>query len=402
MKINLNKLLMDTLMLLPIATLFQGIIPIINKILFFIIISILIYIFCINKKSTYEILVLMLFVISYIIAFICTKGLLDNTNEIFYLLFFMLYSDYVMHRYDYIKSYLKYNKVYLKRIAVIWNIVVVISMFFSSSYEDGYFYSFTGNVFRSATAATFILAIIMVLITKQKRNIIYALIPMFCIFSGGSRTYLAVGLAIGLAMYYMISPTKKFFWFSIVPIVLICVGIVFNSSIMDKIDSSLTVSAMDYYQDPLFKFTSGRSLFWKADIDAFFSGNIFNQLFGYGYRFVYDTNLYAIHNRIWAHNDFINILLCYGISGLVSYILMFKLMFKKCMLYFSFPRWIKFIAVFIWLFNAFFNMFYTYVCASASYPIILFGFSLFLENKVKKSDQERLRKNDKEFKDSII
>lgn len=382
MKINPNKLVMDTVILLPIATLFQGIIPIINKVIFFVIIAMLLYIFLINKKSAYEIMILIMFGVSYIIAAISTEGPLDNTNEIFYLLFFMLFSDYVILKYEYIKYYLQHNYNYLKKIVIIWNVVVIISMFFKTSYEEGYFYSFTGNVFRSATSATFILALIMILITKRKRNIVHAFIPMFCIFSGGSRTYLAVGLAICLAMYYMIAPSKKFFWCSLIPMALLFVSIISNSSIMDKIDSSLTVSSTEYYQDPLIKFTSGRSLFWKADMEAFFSSNLVEQLFGHGYRFVYDINQSAIYNRIWAHNDFINILLCYGFVGLVSYILMFKLMFEKCMLHFSFPKWIKIIAVFVWLFNAFFNMFYTYACASASYPFILFGFSLFWENKI--------------------
>ena len=87
MKINPNKLVMDTVILLPIATLFQGIIPIINKVIFFVIIAMLLYIFLINKKSAYEIMILIMFGVSYIIAAISTEGPLDNTNEIFYLLF---------------------------------------------------------------------------------------------------------------------------------------------------------------------------------------------------------------------------------------------------------------------------------------------------------------------------
>ena len=110
----------------------------------------------------------------------------------------------------------------------------------------------------------------MILITKKRINIVYAIIPMFCIFSGGSRTYLAVGLAICVAMYYIITPSRRFFWVSLIPIAVVFLAIILNSSIMDKIDSSLTVSSTEYYQDPLVKFTSGRSLFWLADIKAFF------------------------------------------------------------------------------------------------------------------------------------
>lgn len=382
--IKFNKVVMDVVMLLPITTLFQGIIPIINSVVFFVLIMSLFLIILKTKKTMQEITILVLFSISYITAFAFTEGSFDNKNDLFYLLFFILFADYVVSKYEFMKDYLKSKYNYVKGIVIVWDFFVFISMFFKSSYEDGYFFSFTGNVFRSATAATFILGLIMVLITKKRINIIYAIIPMYCIFSGGSRTYLAVGLAICVAMYYIVAPSRKIFWSSLIPMAAVVVAIVLNSSIMDKIDNSLTISATEYYRDPLVKFTSGRSLFWLADIKAFFSGNIINQMLGYGYRFVYDINSKVIHNRIWAHNDYINVLLCYGYIGLASYILMFRLMFKKCVSNLKLPRFIKIIAIFIWFFNAFFNMFYTYVCASASYPFILFGISLFWENKIEK------------------
>lgn len=123
MKINPNKLVMDTVVLLPIATLFQGTIPIINKVIFFVVIGTLLYIFLINKKSAYEIMILIMFGVSYIIAAISTEGSLDNANEIFYLLFFMLFSDYVILKYEYIKYYLQHNYNYLKKLllyGILW------------------------------------------------------------------------------------------------------------------------------------------------------------------------------------------------------------------------------------------------------------------------------------------
>lgn len=381
MKINQNKLVLNMVMFLPITTLLQGLVPIINRFLFFGIIIVLLYIFLSNKKSIYECLIMLCFFISYLISFFYTEWPLDNFNELFYLPFFMLISDYMINHYKYAQFYFKNNVHYLKTIVIVWNIIVVFSMFFSSSYDNGYFYSFTGNVFRSATSATFVLSLVMLLLTRKSCYIIYAIIPMYCIFSGGSRTYLVVGLTICLSMYYMVAPTKKFFIMTLIPIFCILSIMVLKSSIMDKIDSTLTVSSLDYYQDPLIKFTSGRSLFWSADIRAFFSGNLFNQIFGYGYNFVYDTNKIAINNRIWAHNDFINIMMCYGFLGLISYIFMFNLLIKKFVSYFHLPRLAKYIAIFIWLFNAFFNMFYTYVCACASYPLILYAFSFYEDSK---------------------
>ena len=52
--INFNRVVMDVVMLLPITTLFQGIIPIINRILFFVLILSLAFIAFKKKKTTYE------------------------------------------------------------------------------------------------------------------------------------------------------------------------------------------------------------------------------------------------------------------------------------------------------------------------------------------------------------
>ena len=296
----------------------------------------------------------------------------------------MLFAYYIIIQYNFIRQYLIENTAYLKKIVVFWDVCVIISMFFSSSYNNGFFFSFTGSVFRSATSAIFILSLILILVTKKKGNIIFAIVPLYCVFSGGSRTYLAIGLALAFVAYYIATPNRSFFLMTIIPVVVIVGIIVVNSSIMDKINRSLTVESNSFYQDPLIQFTSGRSLFWKADLKAFFDGSLINQIFGYGFNFVYDVNEIAINNRIWAHNDFIGILLNYGYVGLFCYILMFKKMFTECVSQSMCPLWLKLTLIFIWMFNAFFNMFYTYSCACASYPFVLVGVSLFWEDRIKK------------------
>ncbi len=391
-RININKLVMDVIVLLPLTVLFQGFVPVINKVVFFIVITGLLYIVLKSPHSLMETVVLLAFGLVYMLSFVFTGGVADNTNEYFYLLFFIIFSSYTIICYDYIKNYLVTRIPYLRKIVIIWDICVVISMFFKSSYKDGFFFSYTGNVFRSATASIFILSLILVLVTAKKSDIVWAIVPLYCVFSGGSRTYLAVGLALAVAAYYMAAPSRKFFWLSLIPIMLVMVAIIFNSSIMNKINSSLTVGENEFYKDPLIKFTSGRSLFWAADIKAFFNGSYLHQLFGFGFNFVYDVNEAAIHNRIWAHNDFINILMNYGYVGLFCYLYMYKLMYTNCMAQLNIPKWIRVLIVFMWAFNAFFNMFYTYSCACASYPFVLFGVSLFWEDRIVKENNGWNRK----------
>lgn len=384
-RVKLDSLFLYLILLLPITTLFQGVLPNINRDLFILLTSLLAVFFVINCHTKGKILIVFSFGVTYILSFIFTDGIADNTNEYFYLAFFILYASYIIGKCDYIMKEIQKRSKYIKAIVIFWNISVFISLFFESSYNsDGFFYSFTGSVFRSATSAFFVLSLLLIIVRNKKRNIIYAILPIYCLFSGGSRTYLAIGLAVFLILYYYVCPSKTFFVLTLIPIAIIMSFILLNSSIMNKIDSTITVTKDDYYQDPLIKFTSGRSLFWEADIKAFFNGNIFNQFFGYGFNFVYDVNEQAVYNRIWAHNDFINILMNYGYIGLACYVSMLVLMFKKCIGQFKVPAWLKIVLLFIWAFNAFFNMFYTYVCAVASYPFLLFGVSIFFENRKNK------------------
>ena len=177
-RIHINKLVMDVIVLLPLTVLFQGFVPVINKVVFFIVITGLLYIVLKSPHSLMETVVLLAFGLVYMLSFVFTGGVADNTNEYFYLLFFIIFSSYTIICYDYIKNYLVTRIPYLRKIVIIWDICVVISMFFKSSYKDGFFFSYTGNVFRSATASIFILSLILVLVTAKKSDIVWAIVPL--------------------------------------------------------------------------------------------------------------------------------------------------------------------------------------------------------------------------------
>lgn len=163
-RINLNKVVLDAILLLPLTMLFQRILPIINKMVFFFVIASLLYITIRSLHYVQEAVLLLAFVVVYCFSLIVTGEMAENTNEYFYLLFFMLFSSYTINRYDYIKQYLMTHTAYIKRIVVLWDLCVIVSMFFKSSYRNGFFFSFTGNVFRSATAAIFILSLILIIV----------------------------------------------------------------------------------------------------------------------------------------------------------------------------------------------------------------------------------------------
>ena len=76
-------------------------------------------------------------------------------------------------------------------------------------------------------------------------------------------------------------------------------------------------------------FTSGRSLFWAVDLKAFASGNLLQILFGRGFDYVYELNAQMVNQKIWAHDDFIHLLLGGGFLAFGIYVYIILEFFKK-------------------------------------------------------------------------
>lgn len=65
---------------------------------------------------------------------------------------------------------------------------------------------------------------------------------------------------------------------------------------------------------------SGRLLFWKASIDLWFNGNVFEIFFGFGYEALLDKIGEVTGIRVYAHNEFFTQLGQNGLLGIVFFI----------------------------------------------------------------------------------
>lgn len=75
---------------------------------------------------------------------------------------------------------------------------------------------------------------------------------------------------------------------------------------------------------------SGRSQIWERGLSQFFQGNLFNIIFGYGYGgLTVITGLSYIPATTTMHNQFLQQLTCYGIVGLLLYILLLYRVFEE-------------------------------------------------------------------------
>lgn len=392
--IDIQKLYFRMLLLFLITTLFQSfsLFSGINKILFAFTFIIQVYLLIKSKFTVIDVFVFMLLILNYLYAIIQTNFPLYNLNDLFYFGFWVIFSIYISSRRELLIEYLKRDEKYVITIIKIWTGLVFISIFLPSSYPKfwggkGYFASFTGSVFRLAPTAVMIMSLVLICmeIYKRKRAIVYTIIPMFCFYMGGSRTYLGVGLLLFMIIWYLYCPKKSVFYITVIPLIIVAALLISYSAVGDKIEATTYTKAS--YLDSWGTVTSGRSVFWKADIEAFELQPIAKKLLGSGFNFVYEVNIKAVNSEIWAHNDFINILLNFGFLGLLLYLYgvhsMKSRMLKNCL---KIPNILLNLFFFIWFINAMFNMFYTYFCSMISFPFIAIGFS----NRHCNKDNEKL------------
>lgn len=374
-KISFFDLYLDIVLLFPILTLFQVFLSYINQIFVFLLVIIQIFIMSTNKIKLKNWCIFFITLLLEISALYFTTGTTYNLNTIFYFPFFILFFALITNYKNKVKLYLIKRINYIHFIIVSWTLLVGISIFLPMSYATGwggakYFGSYTGTIFRLGPTAIFICSLVILyrLIKKKKSSILYFLIPMYSFFMGGSRTYFVLGVSL-LFLYLYLILSKKTFLISIIPILFIIIFFVFNSSMADKIESTI---GSNYYGGVLGALSNGRTFFWVEDIKAFYNTNLFNRFFGNGFNFVYDVNLKTMNSLIWAHNDFIQIITTYGYFGLLIYSLMVFYLIKSA----KKDKIFTIIIVFIWLFNAMFNMFYTYFCSMLSFPILLFSYEI--------------------------
>lgn len=154
-------------------------------------------------------------------------------------------------------------------------------------------------------------------INKRIVTIIY-LILSFTMLQSGARAYL-VPMIIILFIYYRLEYSNLAIKYILLPLaVILFVYFLSNSALIEK---TTVKSANEYISTKLIEaFTSGRTIWWTLDLKKYLQFSFLEKFFGAGHDFVYNYNYQVYGMKIWAHNDFIQILLALGIFGLLGYL----------------------------------------------------------------------------------
>lgn len=375
-KIKITDTVMECFLLFSMLTILQNfsIFFHINKIWMSISLFLLVYSVLKNKMRLKFIILLLFAFILHIIAIYYSDGYFYHFNMIFYFAIWILFYLFCILNKKRIISFIENKRKFNNMLIYSWCIIVSISVFIPSCYSiewggDKYFNSFAGSVFRLMPTALIITSLIInyYLETKRKIYLLLLLIPTYSAFMGGSRTYFGIYILFILLFVYLIFNSKKKFFLSLAPLIVIFLFLISISGIGNKIEATQYTSKS--YFDYWGTITNGRSIFWGWDLEAFFKLPIWQQFIGNGFNFVYEVN--GSHNVfLWAHNDFINLLMNFGYIGLFIYFYIFIQMYKVYI-----PKRTPFLVRFLFLsgvfINSMFNMSYTYLCATISYPLFL-------------------------------
>ena len=404
-KEKINDILFMLLIIFPITTLIQGlpVLEYINKVMIGLVIILLSIKVFFTNITIKNIIILSLTAIVYIFSFIHTKGNIENINTIFYFGLWILLFIYLKDNY---KEFLEINNkklILIKYVVIMWNILVLVSLFYNNSFVsewDGkYFCSFSNGCHRFASSCIFIFFLNFILRnkSKEKKYSILFLIPYISVFFSGARIYLILIILSGVSILYCLCKNKKDFIISTILLIIISLILVLFTPMGEKFISSLNLNMRksnfvdntnieegeaEIIEEEsetkvlINSITSGRTIFWEADIKGYLNLNPLKKLVGNGYNYVYDINEKAAGVRIYAHNDILNIILNYGLIGTFIYLYVFMdyiLTFIK-----SKKISILLLLAFIGIYfsNAMINQVYTYVCCVFSIPFILYCYSL--------------------------
>lgn len=288
-------------------------------------------------------------------AYFITKSALINFNDAFYLSFWTIFLCYFAKRHNYIENYIiTHEKVF----AYIIGLSTVLLLLFIVTDQS---YAYFGR-HRLASGAFLLIteSLLLFQLTANNKYLIPVFICSYTIFNSTSRTYLIMLLVLLVVFYYRWLSNKFFFFISIFPLLILFYFLVINSDMAQYFEYKQVGNF-----DTLGSITSGRTVFWEADLRLFQAGSTVEKLFGHGFNAVYYANA-AVIALIYAHNDFLNVVLSTGITGLMIYISAFLYFLNTVSRYAHVSITLLIVIACLFMFNAFFNGQYNYPAATIS------------------------------------
>ena len=334
-KISIYSIFVFFLIIYIYSTFFYSLLPMLNKILGIFIMLIVFFMYANNfKKNDLPIII-------FVIVAICSSIFNHDSLSIFVehtvhyvttilILWKITVPDISDNIYKYI---LKYNKI-IKFTIVSIGIFTIMTLFLNGFYQTNSgerVYVGLSNGSHSIASISCMMIMLIIIFVKNKdfklSRMLYMVPFVLAIVRSGSRIYLGTLLALFIIFYSIKLKEYKYNKVLIVMSAVILIILFFNSSMYTRF---VATANNQYISDnKLEAISSGRLIWWKYDLNEFSKSSFLQQLFGIGNQAVFEINLKHYGMYIWAHNDFIQILLAYGIIGIILYIVFLKKIYKR-------------------------------------------------------------------------
>ncbi len=344
-----------------------GVFDLLNKAIIGFLCLLIVILFCQERQPRHIFLVLSITAVLHVIALAFPISPKEGIATYFMFAFWVLFWIYLLNNISILLNCIYKLLKSLNTVLLVWTIFTAFSFLIPSCYKLGwggerYFTSFTTDSFEIAPVALFMLALDILLFKfdgNKRKALAFSVVPLACVFAAGTRTYLVV-VVIGFAILLkMMIERRGTFLMTLIVLVISVIGVASVTNIGQKFASAMfETNDIVVFLEVL---TNGRSEFWAIDLKAFLDSDWFTMLFGHGFSFVYELNQESIGMRLYAHNDFLNILLNFGITGMIIYFVAFLPLAARIKDECGLGMGLLFVAM--WLFNAFFNMIYVYVVA---------------------------------------
>ncbi len=325
-KYSSYEILIIAISLFSFSTITQRLYPIsINRVIVFLM-SILL---CIKKTYSKKnlavfLLIMILFVYSCTVSNDVIRNITDFAYYFFSVLILLEFCN-TKEKYGLKEAYL--NKSYIvDKITLVNFLIILIEAVTPSCYYNEwggrYFCGLSDAGHTIAPGICLNMALMLLYLDKKKfkvKNLIILCTYLVIVFNTGARIFVLPSVI--LVSYYFLSKInqKKDKIICSIVATIIFVFIFLKTGMYDKFMYSITGSSKNNMSFLRF-FTSGRSVFWVVDLKDYMHSSIIEKLFGHGFDYIYQLNSSKVGMAIWAHNDFINILIGVGLFGFLIYI----------------------------------------------------------------------------------
>lgn len=324
--IELIVILVSTYVVTTLVQSVFGPVPI-NRLIGFLILTLLGFEWAISKKSHVAYIAAMIFGIIFLRSIAVSASSSQELSEWVYLvstLLFISVSSSRQSRKDLYKALLKYRN-YIVAVVISSTLLLLALLVTRTGYvaawgESPYFKGLCNTEHTLASICTLILVFILFLTRTGKSKFLYCIsmaVVMIAILETGARTYL---IPAGICLILMINEmsTKQWLRMLLYAVVAVTIVVAFGGTGMA---SKFEFAQGNVWADSMLSaLTNGRNEIWATDLCGWASADLLGVLLGNSFSQIYLLNQRVLSLFIWAHNDVIMVLYGSGLIGITLYL----------------------------------------------------------------------------------